>query len=218
MKFFIDTANIDEIREIASTGLLDGVTTNPSLMSKEVQRTGNKPNDIIKKICKVVKGPVSAEVISVKTEGMIDEARILSKLADNICVKIPMTNDGMKAVKVLSSENIKTNVTLVFTPVQAVMAAKAGASFVSPFIGRLDDIIIRGMDIIEDIMLIYSNYGFQSEIIVASIRHPLHVLESMRAGADIATIPYSILLKLMKHPLTDNGIERFLKDYEKIIK
>ena len=218
MKFFIDTANIDEIREIASTGLLDGVTTNPSLMSKEVQRTGKNPDDIIKEICKAVKGPVSAEVISVKTEGMIDEARILSKLADNICVKIPMTNDGMKAVKVLSSENIKTNVTLVFTPVQAVMAAKAGASFVSPFIGRLDDIIIRGMDIIEDIMLIYSNYGFQSEIIVASIRHPLHVLESMRAGADIATIPYSILLKLMKHPLTDNGIERFLKDYEKIIK
>lgn len=218
MKFFIDTANIDEIREIASTGLLDGVTTNPSLMSKEVQRTGKNPDDIIKEICKAVKGPVSAEVISVKTEGMIDEARILSKLADNICVKIPMTNDGMKAVKVLSGENIKTNVTLVFTPVQAVMAAKAGASFVSPFIGRLDDIIIRGMDIIEDIMLIYSNYGFQSEIIVASIRHPLHVLESMRAGADIATIPYSILLKLMKHPLTDSGIERFLSDYEKIIK
>ncbi|MCK4523838.1 fructose-6-phosphate aldolase, partial [candidate division WOR-3 bacterium] len=197
---------------------LDGVTTNPSLMSKEVQRTGKNPDDIIKEICKAVKGPVSAEVISVKTEGMIDEARILSKLADNICVKIPMTNDGMKAVKVLSGENIKTNVTLVFTPVQAVMAAKAGASFVSPFIGRLDDIIIRGMDIIEDIMLIYSNYGFQSEIIVASIRHPLHVLESMRAGADIATIPYSILLKLMKHPLTDSGIERFLSDYEKIIK
>ncbi len=218
MKFFIDTANIDEIREVASTGLLDGVTTNPSLMSKEIQRTGNKPNDIIKEICKAVKGPVSAEVISVKTEGMIDEARILSNLADNICVKIPMTNDGMKAVKVLSSENIKTNVTLVFTPIQAVMAAKAGATFVSPFIGRLDDIIIRGMDIIEDIMLIYSNYGFQSEIIVASIRHSLHVLESMRAGADIATIPYSVLLKLMKHPLTDSGIERFLSDYEKIIK
>ncbi len=218
MKFFIDTANIDEIREIASTGLLDGVTTNPSLMSKEIQRTGKNPDDIIKEICEAVKGPVSAEVISIKTEGMIDEARILSKLADNICVKIPMTNDGMKAVKVLSGENIKTNVTLVFTPVQAVMAAKAGASFVSPFIGRLDDIIIRGMDIIEDIMLIYSNYGFQSEIIVASIRHPLHVLESMRAGADIATIPYSVLLKLMKHPLTDSGIERFLNDYKKIIK
>lgn len=216
MKFFIDTANTDEIKELASAGLLDGVTTNPSLMAKENKRTGRNPDEVLKDILAMVKGPVSAEVISTDYEGMVKEARELSARASNVCIKIPMTIEGMKAVKTLSSENIMTNVTLVFTPVQAVIAAKAGATFVSPFIGRLDDIVSRGMDIIEDISYIFDNYSFSTEIIVASIRHPLHVLEAMRAGADIATIPYSVLMKLLKHPLTDAGIERFLKDYESI--
>ncbi len=214
MKFFIDTANTDEIKELSSAGLLDGVTTNPSLIAREFKRTGRKPDIIIKEIVEMVKGPVSAEVVGVDAESMIEEARTLSGIAENICVKIPMTIEGMKAVKVLSAENIMTNVTLVFTPVQAVIAAKAGATFVSPFIGRLDDIVSRGMDIIEDISFIFDNYGFNTEIIVASIRHPLHVLESMRAGADVATIPYNVLLKLLSHPLTENGIEKFLKDYD----
>lgn len=216
MKFFIDTANTDEIKELASAGLLDGVTTNPSLMAKEFKRTGIEPDKVLNEILQNVKGPVSAEVLSTDYEGMVKEARELAEKASNVCIKIPMTIEGMKAVKTLSEENIMTNVTLVFTPVQAVIAAKAGATFVSPFIGRLDDIVLRGMDIIEDISYIFDTYSFDTEIIVASIRHPLHVLEAMRAGADIATIPYSVLVKLLKHPLTEAGIERFLSDYESI--
>lgn len=216
MKFFIDTANTEEIKELASAGLLDGVTTNPSLMAKEFKRTGIAPEQVLNEILQTVKGPVSAEVISTDYEGMVKEARKLAAKASNVCIKIPMTIEGMKAVKTLSEEDIMTNVTLVFTPVQAVIAAKAGATFVSPFIGRLDDIVLRGMDIIEDISYIFDNYSFDTEIIVASIRHPLHVLEAMRAGADIATIPYGVLVKLLKHPLTEAGIERFLSDYESI--
>lgn len=215
MKFFIDTANTDEIKEIAKTGLLDGVTTNPSLMLKEIERTGRSSAEILKDICSIVKGPVSGEVNSLDTDGMIKEAGVLAEIADNICVKIPMTEDGMKAVKVLSSENIMTNVTLVFTPIQAVLAAKAGAAFVSPFIGRLDDISADGMSIIEDITLIFNNYGFETEVIVASVRHPMHVLDAMKFGADISTIPYKVLKQLMKHPLTDAGIRKFMEDYEK---
>lgn len=218
MKFFIDTANTDEIKEVEKTGLLDGVTTNPSLMSREIERTGKSSDAILKEICAAVKGPVSGEVIASDTEGMIKEARQLAAIAPNICVKIPMTEEGIKAVRVLSSENIMTNVTLVFTPVQAVMAAKAGASFVSPFIGRLDDISSDGMRIIEDITLIFGNYGYETEVIVASVRHPMHVLESMRYGADVCTIPYKVIKQLIKHPLTDAGIKKFMEDYEKTAK
>lgn len=218
MKFFIDTANTYEIKEVEKTGLLDGVTTNPSLMSREIERTGKSSDAILKEICAAVKGPVSGEVIASDTEGMIKEARQLAAIAPNICVKIPMTEEGIKAVKVLSSENIMTNVTLVFTPVQAVMAAKAGASFVSPFIGRLDDISSDGMRIIEDITLIFGNYGYETEVIVASVRHPMHVLESMRYGADVCTIPYKVIKQLIKHPLTDAGIKKFMEDYEKTAK
>ncbi len=215
MKFFIDTANTDEIKEVAKTGLLDGVTTNPSLMLKEIERTGRSSAEILKEICSIVKGPVSGEVNSLETDMMVKEARELAAIADNICVKIPMTEDGMKAVKILSSENIMTNVTLVFTPIQAVLAAKAGATFVSPFIGRLDDISADGMRIIDDITLIFNNYGFETEVIVASVRHPMHVLDAMKFGADISTIPYKVLKQLMKHPLTDAGIKKFMEDYEK---
>ncbi|MFO8062817.1 MAG: fructose-6-phosphate aldolase [bacterium] len=215
MKFFIDTANTEEIKEAQDMKLLDGVTTNPTLMAKEIKRTSRKADDILKEICSITEGPVSAEAISENHEGMIEEAEQLSSIADNICVKIPMTEEGMKAVSTLSGKGIRTNVTLVFTPVQAVIAAKAGASFVSPFIGRLDDIVSEGMDIVEDITDIFFNYDFDTEIIVASIRHPMHVLEAMRTGADIATIPFGVIKKLMKHPLTDAGIRRFLDDYEK---
>ena len=215
MKFFIDTANTDEIKEAQNMKLLDGVTTNPTLMAKEIKRTSRKAEQILKEICSITEGPVSAEAISENHEGMIEEAEKLSSIADNICVKIPMTEEGMKAVSTLSEMGIKTNVTLVFTPVQAVIAAKAGANFVSPFIGRLDDIVSEGMDIVEDITDIFFNYDFDTEIIVASIRHPMHVLEAMRTGADIATIPFGVIKKLMKHPLTDAGIRRFLDDYEK---
>ena len=211
MKFFIDTANIDEIRKANEMGLLDGVTTNPSLVSKE----GREFKDLIKEICDIVKGPVSAEVISTDSAGMIKEARELKKLADNIVVKIPLIKEGLKAVKVLSSEGIKTNVTLCFSPVQALMAAKAGADYISPFVGRLDDISHVGMEIIEQIATIYGNYGFDTEIIVASIRNPIHVLDAALIGADIATIPYNVMEQLIKHPLTDIGIERFLADWKK---
>lgn len=215
MKFFIDTANTEEIKEAQDMKLLDGVTTNPTLMAREIKRTSRKAEEILKEICSITEGPVSAEAISENHKDMIEEAEQLSSIADNICVKIPMTEEGMKAVSTLSEMGIKTNVTLVFTPVQAVIAAKAGASFVSPFIGRLDDIVSEGMDIVEDITDIYFNYDFDTEIIVASIRHPMHVLEAMRTGADIATIPFGVIKKLMKHPLTDAGIRRFLDDYEK---
>ena len=211
MKFFIDTANIDEIKEAHSMGMVDGVTTNPSLIAKE----GRDFEEIIKEICQLVEGPISAEVISVDTQGMIKEARDLAKIHDNIVVKIPMTVDGLKATRQLSEEGIKTNVTLVFSPLQALMAAKAGATYVSPFIGRLDDLSQEGLLLVEQIVEIYSNYAFDTEIIVASVRNPLHVLESALMGADIATIPFSVLGKLAAHPMTDKGLKAFLDDWEK---
>jgi transaldolase len=211
MKFFIDTANIDEIKEAHSMGMVDGVTTNPSLIAKE----GRDFEEIIKEICGIVNGPISAEVISMDTEGMVREARELSKIHDNIVVKIPMLVDGLKATRTLAEEGIKTNVTLVFSPLQALMAAKAGATYVSPFIGRLDDISLEGLLLVEQIVEIYSNYAFDTEVIVASIRNPLHVLESALMGADIATIPYSVLGKLAAHPMTDKGLKAFLDDWNK---
>ena len=212
MKFFIDTANIDEIQKAKEYGLVDGVTTNPSLVSKEKKEF----KSLIKEICEIVEGPVSAEVISLEYNGMISEAKELSKLAENVVVKIPMTQEGIRAVKTLSSEGINTNVTLVFSPLQALLAAKAGATYVSPFVGRLDDISHNGMELIQQIMEIYYNYDFNTEIIVASVRNPLHVLESAQIGADIATIPFKVLMQFVKHPLTDIGIERFIKDWEKL--
>jgi transaldolase len=211
MKFFIDTANIDEIKEAHSMGMVDGVTTNPSLIAKEDRDF----EEIIKEICQLVDGPISAEVISIDTQGMIKEARDLAKIHDNIVVKIPMTVDGLKATRQLLEEGIKTNVTLVFSPLQALMAAKAGATYVSPFIGRLDDLSQEGLLLVEQIVEIYSNYAFDTEIIVASVRNPLHVLESALMGADIATIPFSVLGKLAAHPMTDKGLKAFLDDWEK---
>jgi transaldolase len=210
MKFFIDTANVDEIREANEMGMVDGVTTNPSLIAKE----GRDFKQIINEICEIVDGPISAEAVSLDAEGMIAEARDLAKIHKNIIVKIPMTIEGMKAVRTLAGEGIRTNVTLVFSPLQALMAAKAGASYVSPFVGRLDDLSQEGMDVVEQIVSIYENYGYQTEVIVASIRNPLHVLESALIGADISTIPFSVLKKLAAHPLTDKGIEAFLNDWE----
>lgn len=214
MKFFIDTANVDEIRKACELGVIDGVTTNPSLIAKEKRQ----PAEIFKDICSIVDGPISAEVIGLKSDEMIKEARELAKMHQNIVVKIPMTEDGLRAVKTLSSEGIKTNVTLIFSPNQALLAAKAGAAYVSPFVGRLDDISQVGMDIISDIRMIFDNYMFDTEIIVASIRNPIHVLDAAKMGADIATIPYSVISQLAKHPLTDIGIEKFLKDWEKVQK
>jgi transaldolase len=211
MKFFIDTANINEIKEANDMGMVDGVTTNPSLIAKE----GRDFEEIIKEICDIVDGPISAEVVSTDTEGMLVEARKLSKIHNNIVVKIPMLVDGLKATRKLSEEGIKTNVTLVFSPLQALMAAKAGATYVSPFIGRLDDISQEGLLLVEQIVEIYSNYAFDTEIIVASIRNPLHVLESALMGADIATIPFNVLSKLAAHPLTDKGLKAFLDDWNK---
>jgi len=208
VKLFIDTANVAEIREMA--WLVDGVTTNPSLVAKE-----NRPfHDIIKEICDLVAGPVSAEVIGLEADGMVAEARELARIDDNVVVKIPMTEDGMRAVKILTSEGIGTNVTLVFSANQALMAAKCGATFVSPFVGRLDDIGQDGMGLIAEIRECYENYGFTTEILAASIRHPKHLLDSALLGADIATVPYGVLKKAFKHPLTDLGIQRFLKDWE----
>jgi len=212
MKFFIDTANVEEIRKTNDLGLLDGVTTNPSLVSKE----GREFKGLIKEICSIVDGPVNAEVVSTNAEGMISEARDLVKLADNIVVKIPLIEEGLKAVKVLAAEGIKTNVTLCFSPTQALMAAKAGAAYISPFVGRLDDISSTGMDLVEQIITIYDNYGFDTEIIVASIRNPTHVVDAALMGADIATIPYKVIQQLIKHPLTDIGLEKFLADWQKM--
>jgi transaldolase len=211
MKFFIDTANIDEIKEANDMGMVDGVTTNPSLIAKE----GRDFEEIIKEICEIVDGPISAEVVSTDTEGMLGEARKLSKIHNNIVVKIPMLVDGLKATRKLTEEGIKTNITLVFSPLQALMAAKAGATYVSPFIGRLDDISLEGLLLVEQIVEIYSNYAFDTEIIVASIRNPLHVLESALMGADIATIPFNVLSKLAAHPLTDKGLKAFLDDWNR---
>ncbi len=214
MKFFIDTANIEEIKKAWELGVIDGVTTNPSLLSKE----GKEPISLLKEICEIVDGPVSAEAVSVKYEEMIKEAIQLSKIAPNIVIKIPMTEEGLKAVKKLSQEGIKTNVTLVFSPSQALLAAKAGATYVSPFVGRLDDISHFGVDLIRDIQIVFENYAFETEVIVASIRNPIHVVEAARIGADIATIPFSVIQQLIKHPLTDIGIEKFLKDWQKLQK
>jgi len=211
MKFFIDTANIEEIKEANSMGMADGVTTNPTLIARE---KGNF-EDIIKEICKIVDGPISAEVISLDTEGMLKEARHLASIHKNIVVKIPMTIDGIKATRQLSEEGIKTNVTLVFSPLQALMAAKAGATYVSPFIGRLDDISNEGILLVEQIVEIFNNYAFETEVIVASVRNPLHVLDAALMGADIATIPFKVLSKFASHPLTDKGIKAFLDDWNK---
>ncbi len=214
MKFFIDTANIDEIREANSWGILDGVTTNPTLVAREKKDFLL----IIKEITKIVDGPISAEVISLDLDGILKEAHDLSQIHKNIVVKIPLIKEGLKAIKVLSIEGIRTNATLCFSANQALLAAKAKASYISPFVGRLDDISHFGMDLIKDIKLIYGNYGFKTEIIVASIRHPLHVLEAARIGADIVTIPFSVMENLFRHPLTDTGIQRFLKDWQNLKK
>ncbi|MEW5806928.1 MAG: fructose-6-phosphate aldolase [Acidobacteriota bacterium] len=212
MKFFIDTADLKEIREAEKLGILDGVTTNPTLVAK----TGCKFEDIIRDICSIVDGPISAEVLSLDVDGMVAEARKLSRIHKNIIVKIPITEDGLRTVKILAADGIKTNITLIFSPSQALLAAKVGAAYVSPFVGRLDDASHDGMDIVRDVKKIYANYGFKTQIIVASIRHPRHVVEAALAGADIATIPFSVIKSLVKHPLTDVGIKRFLQDWEKV--
>lgn len=214
MKFFIDSANIGEIREAKALGLIDGVTTNPTLVSKE----GKDLVTIVGEICSIVDGPISVEAVSSQADAMVKEARQLAQMGENIVVKIPMCSEGLKAVRCLSQEGIYTNVTLVFSAVQALLAAKAGANYVSPFVGRLDDASHSGMEIVEQILTILTNYDFDSEVIVASIRHPLHVLEAALMGADIATIPYKVLMQLIKHPLTDVGIDKFLADWRKVPK
>jgi transaldolase len=210
MKFFIDTASVEENKKGLDLGLVDGVTTNPTLLAKEKR----DPAETVREILSLVKGPVSLEVIATEAGAMVEEARRLASLGSQVVVKIPMTEEGMKAVRLLSQEGIRTNVTLVFHPLQALIAAKAGASYVSPFVGRLDDISTAGMEFVEQIVTIYSNYAMETEIIVASVRSPMHVLNAAMMGADVATIPFSVLKALMAHPLTDIGIERFLKDYE----
>jgi len=214
MKFFLDTANLDEIREVSSWGILDGVTTNPSLCAKESM----KFEDLIKEIAKIVPGPVSVECVSEKSPDIISEARRLAKLAKNIAIKIPITTEGLKAIYALCEDGIVVNTTLIFSPSQALLAAKAGAKFVSPFIGRLDDVSEEGMGLVEQIATIFDNYRITTEIIVASIRHPRHVVEAALIGADICTIPFSVMNKLVKHPLTDIGIDKFLKDWGKVKK
>lgn len=213
MKLFIDTANVDEIRRVAKWGVLDGVTTNPSLIAKE----GRKLEDVINEICSIVDGPISAEVISAESDGMVKEARKLSKIHKNVVIKIPICEEGLKAVSILSKENIRTNVTLIFSAQQALLAAKAGASFVSPFMGRLDDIGSAGIDVISDIAQIFDYYSFNAEIIAASVRSPMHVLDCAKAGADIATVPYKVFMQMIKHPLTDAGMKKFLEDYKKMM-
>lgn len=214
MKIFIDTADIGEIREAHALGLLDGVTTNPSLVAK----TGKPFRAVLEEICEVVKGPVSAEVVATDCDGMMREARELRKVADNIVVKIPLIPEGLKATRICKEEGIPTNVTLCFSPTQAWLAAKAGATYVSPFVGRLDDISQPGMELIEEIVSIYRNYGFETEVLVASIRHPLHAVQALLLGADVATIPFGVIAKLAHHPLTDKGLERFLADWQKVPK
>ena len=214
MKIFIDTANIEQIREVSSWGILDGVTTNPSLIAKERKDLAT----IVNEICEVVDGPISAEVISLKAEEMFAEGMRLAAVNDNIVIKVPMTEEGLKATKMLSNEGVSVNVTLIFSANQALLAAKAGARYVSPFVGRLDDVGQDGMALVSEIMDILDNYDFDTEVIVASVRHPIHVAEAARMGAHIATIPYDVLKKMFKHPLTDIGIERFLKDWEKVPK
>ena len=214
MKIFIDTANIEEIKKANDWGVIDGVTTNPSLVAKE----GREFEELVQEIVNIVNGPISVEVISTNAEGMVKEAVELSEWSPNIVVKIPMIPEGLKAVKILSAKGIKTNVTLVFSVNQALLAAKAGATYVSPFIGRLDDIGHEGMQIVRDMVEVFNTYNFKTEVIVASIRHPLHVIEAAKAGAHVATVPFKVIEKMFKHPLTDIGLERFLDDWEKIPK
>lgn len=213
MKFFIDTANLEEIQEANDLGVLDGVTTNPSLCAKVGVRDFEGH---IKKICDIVEGDVSAEVVSTTYNEMVEEGRKIAKIADNVVVKVPLIKDGIKAIKTFSDEGIKTNCTLCFSPTQALIAAKAGATYISPFLGRLDDISSDGMQLIHDIVQIYMNYGFPTEVLAASIRHPMHVVECAKAGADVATMPLSVITGLLKHPLTDSGLERFLADWDKL--
>ncbi len=210
MKFFIDTANIEEIKEVVSMGLLDGVTTNPSLVAKE----GKDFKQLLNEIIEVVDGPISAEVVSTDYEGMMNEAHELASIHKNIVIKIPLIQEGIKAVKTLSSEGIKTNVTLCFSATQALLAAKAGATYISPFVGRLDDISHSGMQLIDQIVTIYNNYGYETQVLVASIRHPLHLVEAAELGAHVATIPFAVIKKLFNHPLTDSGLEKFLNDWK----
>jgi len=212
MKFFIDTANIDEIKEAAALGILDGVTTNPSLVSKE----GKDFRKLLDEILKIVDGPISAEVISTDYEGILKEGRELSKIHKNIVVKVPLIREGLKAVKTLTGEGINVNVTLCFSPNQALLAAKAGATYISPFVGRLDDISSSGMDLISQIVQIYNNYNYETEVLVASVRHPLHVVEAALIGADVCTMPFAVIDKMFNHPLTDNGLEKFLSDWKKL--
>lgn len=214
MKIFIDSANIEEIRDAAAMGVIDGVTTNPSLVSKE----GKDFRELLNEILEVVDGPVSAEVISTDAEGIVKEGRELAKIHKNIVIKVPLLPEGLKAVKTFSEEGIKTNVTLCFSPAQALLAAKAGASYISPFVGRLDDIGHTGMELIDQIVRIYRNYGYATEVLVASIRHTMHFVEAGLIGADVCTIPYAVIQKLFKHPLTDIGLEKFLSDWEKLNK
>lgn len=216
MKFFIDTANLDEIREAKELGMIDGVTTNPSLVAKEGCQNREDFKKLIHEICEVVQGPVSAEVVSIDADGMVKEARELAEIHEHVVVKIPMISDGLKATRQLTAESIKTNVTLVFSPLQALLAAKAGATFVSPFVGRLDDISQTGMELIAQILEIYQNYIFETEVLVASIRNPLHVLEAAQMGADVATIPFKVIGQLVKHPLTDIGMKQFLDDWQRV--
>lgn len=211
MKFFLDTANLDEIRAGAALGIVDGITTNPSLVAKE----GKDFKTLVAQICEIIPGPVSAEVVSTECDSMVKEARDLAKIAPNIIVKLPTIPEGVKALKICASEGIKTNLTLIFQPLQALIVAKVGATFCSPFLGRLDDIGHDGMLLIEEIRTIYDNYGFQTEILAASLRHPLHVVQAAKAGADIGTMPYDVFKKMLNHPLTDIGLERFLADWNK---
>ncbi len=214
MRIFLDTANVDEIREANSWGVIDGVTTNPTLIARE----GRDLRQVIREICSIVDGPVSAEVVSETADEMVPEARDLTKVHKNVVIKVPMTAEGLKAVSVLSDAGVQTNVTLVFSPSQALLAAKAGATYVSPFVGRLDDNSHIGMDLVRDIATIYANYGYPTQIIVASVRSPNHVVEAALAGADVATVPYGVLLKMTGHPLTDIGIEQFLEDWRKVVR
>lgn len=211
MKFFVDTANIDEIKQAVAWGQVDGVTTNPSLVAKE----GRDFKQVVLEICGIVSGPVSAEVISLEYEGMLKEAHEYAKWAPNVVIKLPLTENGLRAVKTLSDEGIKTNVTLCFSANQALLAARAGATYISPFVGRLDDIGQDGMQLIEEILDIYTNYGYETQVLVASVRHPIHVTQAARLGAHVATMPFKVLQQMFKHPLTDNGIEKFLSDWKK---
>ncbi len=214
MKFFIDTANVKEIREAASLGVVDGVTTNPSLVSKE----GRDFKQVITEICSIVDGPISAEAVSLEADKMVIEGTDLAKIHKNIVVKLPMTKEGLKATKILAGKGIRVNMTLVFSPAQALLAAKVGAAYVSPFVGRLDDISHDGMDLVRQVVTIFDNYGYPTEVIVASVRNPLHVVDAALAGAHIATIPFSVIDQIVKHPLTDIGIEKFLADWKKLEK